>query len=799
MKDCLAQCELIDPIKHLFDSCLDMHKSLGATHRLYRDHFRRVTANIRYYHSMIVDAIERLNKAGVCVVVDGKDRDQILQELRDLEERMPEWDYQNTCWNLLHEGHTRVKCSTTKFFLVLPSDLRTWDDSDHSTRQFRIYFMCDNRRRTSDQKESSQRLHLSNHPGYNLKRPQEFLNKYGDYILKVLIMVKRGYSNYQYEVPPLHTFKILWNCDPSIIGRHLTKDNLGPLVDKTIAYLQNLSPPPWKPKDGLRLDQSSTIGCYLDTNDDENTEGNLLRYVKGAQRVYWACQAHVHRTIDQVYLDELRAFVDGHGGHVDMQQATLKVELNSPIEADQFRKLLTSTKHTFDISIKLGWKATRSFAGGLFLDIAKTGILALEVDGVTLDIQPQDHVHCASNLFADIRKETELRFITLLNYPRSQEQCVHVGGFLLQSSSSIKSLCNMEELDSDLRRVGGRLFSKNTTSGFQEYATALGLALENHGVSGVTKVSIAVNSWMVGFDPGQRSVVDMYTMDFFSHPSIYSSKSLRNLTVDLHDRDSEQQLLRLVESNTDLQELNVSYYRGNVLECSESVVKMCHDSSRSLRLTLLDRMIDTQGRIIAQLDIQRRNDDNCAHGGSACNLDVDFLLWECDHVFFPLSDFSISLLSTAAQHHPLVLAFFTLDITSLSAIGFASVDNFLSQSSLEHLRILCSPFDLVLSDHITKVLQNIPWSTLKTLDLTGDNIDQWVQLWPPTDVPRLLSLTIQGTSSEPQELSHPSALFIHRLIYVSPLVELIFKNVQMQDKNDWQLISETFGPVVAER
>jgi hypothetical protein len=356
----------------------------------------------------------------------------------------------------------------------------------------------------------------------------------------------------------------------------------------------------------------------------------------------------------------------------------------------------------------------------------------------------------------------------------------------------------MEELDSDLKRVGGRLFSKNAISGFQEYATALGLALENNRVSGATKVSIAVNNWIVGFDPGQGSVVEMYTMDFFSHPTIYSSESLRKLTVDLHDWDSEQQLLRLVESNTDLQELNISYYGSNILRCSESIVQMCHDSSRSFRLTLLDRMTDTQGRIVAQLDIQRRSSDNCARDGSACNLDVDILLWECDHVLFSLSDFTTSLLSMATQHHPLVLGFFTLDITSLTEIGLASVDNLLRRSSLEHLRILCSPFDHVLSDHITKALQNIPWHSLKTLDLTGDNIDQWVQLWLPTDAPRLLSLAIRGTSSEPQELSHPSALFIHRLVYASPLVELIFKNVDMQDKNDWLLVSENSGPVVTE-
>lgn len=42
------------------------------------------------------------------------------------------------------------------------------------------------------QEDIPQILHLSSHPGYNIKRPQELLQDYGDHMLSVLMMVKRG-------------------------------------------------------------------------------------------------------------------------------------------------------------------------------------------------------------------------------------------------------------------------------------------------------------------------------------------------------------------------------------------------------------------------------------------------------------------------------------------------------------------------------------------------------------------------------------------------------------------------------
>lgn len=71
-------------------------------------------------------------------------------------------------------------------------------------------------------------------------------------MLRVLMIIKRGltgtsWTGMSYEVlPPLEAYKIFWNCDLEIVGSHLTKDTIGPPVNKAIAYLQELSLPKWK-------------------------------------------------------------------------------------------------------------------------------------------------------------------------------------------------------------------------------------------------------------------------------------------------------------------------------------------------------------------------------------------------------------------------------------------------------------------------------------------------------------------------------------------------------------------------
>lgn len=595
-------------LRYLFDTSMDLYKHVKDS-KFGGGQFKLAKANAQYYSSLLVDKIQRLDGSDVQDPVYGKVKEGMLQELRDIESQVPEWEYQHTCYCMLYERSDSYDYATSIFFFVLPSDLGSWDDSDPPTHQFRLYFLCNNGTQKGGQEDLPQILHLSNHPGYNIKRPQQLLQDYGYHMLRVLIMVKRGlnvtsFGGWRYELPPLETFEIFWDCDPRIVGSHLTKDNITPLVDKAIAHLQELSPPKWKVDLWLNPTQSAAVKAHLDVQGGDNGESNLCRYHSHGQRVYWRCEAHAYQYIDYEYFQRLKEFVLSHAGHVDMQQITLKVELGSEAEADRFRNLLLGTKHVFDVFLKLNWRPTRLYLQELCMDIAKTNTMALEIDGVTPDVLPQSLVQYADNIFCDVFLAiTKLAFVTLHNYPRPQEQCRFFGSASLHSTSSVARFAHrLVELRDDLYTYTSQVSSARTTLDFNTTVGELSAALERYGLLDVTQITRYNYKSNTSFDLKKRAYTEAYLRDAWIPDEILAPGSLQKMTVDLEKLKFDQDdFFRLVQNNTELQELNISYRRQNILHHIEYMIKIWLEAPCSFSLTLVDRMRDSRGHVVAQL------------------------------------------------------------------------------------------------------------------------------------------------------------------------------------------------------
>ncbi|KFH63799.1 hypothetical protein MVEG_10492 [Podila verticillata NRRL 6337] len=787
--------EIVPSLRHLTDTYLYLYSRLESIIDDERKTFQQVIANVRYYHSMVVEELERLDSGGVRDLVDGKDPGQLLDELHNLQQKVPEWEYHNICYHTLTENIREHKHNSKK-------------DPNSSTHQFRLHFLCDNSNRYATPENQPRHVHLSNHPGYKLKQPEEFFQKYGDYILRVLQMVKHGYTDNHYDIPPLDTLKILWNCDSNIIGSRLAMD-IEPLVDRAISYFQELSPPKWQEMLGLTRDQSAAIKTYLDVQDGDSAESNLYRYIDKERRAYRKCEAHAYQYLSSQSLELLREFVNCHGGHVDMQQARIRVELESMSEADQFQMYLCSAKHVFDISIKLCWEATRSVVRKLCLDIANTGTGILELDGITLDIYPQGNDQYRNNLFFhDVISKSGLHFISILNYPRPQERCVHVLRYSLQlENSPVQPSHDWMALSFDLNKFQEMMSKAQDPSEWKSAATKLQTALEKHELSETYMVTIYNDEWNAVFDQKRGAVVEVHSEDMVFPKSVLSAGSIRTLGVHLNSLDFAQKLLNIMEANTEVKDLYVSYYGHHILNYMEHIVRMWHTSSRPFRLTLLDRMKDTHGRVVAQLAVRGCDMEDPSDGTTDLHTgdislpfsqeqavheltDVVFTQWDCDHVFSKISDYSASFLDMASRQHPSVLTLFTLDVSCLSRDGLSSIREVLRRSDLEHLHVVCTPVNSQ-SESIAQVLGCIQWSTLKSLVLAGHHIEAWIDLCQPPFSPRLLSLHIQGTLPNIQELSHSNVLFIFQLICASPMLELCFQNVQLQESRDWELVVDS--------
>lgn len=313
------------------------------------------------------------------------------QDFED-DEQGPDFDYQYNCWSMLREADGRWDYASSNIFLLLPLDHRSCVDSSPLEDQFQLYFLCNNSKCADTLQDEPQCLHLLNHPGYRLKRPQEFLRLYGGHVLRMLRLVRFGYKDARYKVPPLDTSHILWGCDPAIVGNHITEHTIRSLISKSLIFLQELDPPAKPLALGLNCSQITDIKTYLVAEKGDNTEGKPHRYIGIDQTVSWRCRAHAHQLLDQESLNGLKVFAHSHGGHADLQKATLKVDLSSTTEADRFLALLTASKTELDVTVQLKWKLKRAYLVYFCLTIAKTRTSVLKIEFATQDFHHMDYV-----------------------------------------------------------------------------------------------------------------------------------------------------------------------------------------------------------------------------------------------------------------------------------------------------------------------------------------------------------------------------------------------------------------------
>lgn len=161
------------------------------------------------------------------------------------------------------------------------------------------------------------------------------------------------------------------------------------------------------------------------------------------------------------------------------------------------------------------------------------------------------------------------------------------------------------------------------------------------------------------------------------------------------------------------------------------------------------------------------------------------------------------LLDSALQMFPSSLVSFTMDITQLTEHGLISVQNVLHRATLERLHINCVPFMPSRGPSIAQLLKAINWPTIKSLSLTGRNIDDWLELWSSggglqglvstwigfsSFGPSLLSLDVVAFGESKVVLSHTSALAIHHLIYSFCLADLRLENILLKNKQEWDLV-----------
>jgi hypothetical protein len=105
---------------------------------------------------------------------------------------------------LLVQNYELHEYPIPRLFVIMPEALNKWDPTTLLVKKYRLHFLCEcGEHRKSDSGHVTtpgaapvreipikNRVHLTNHPGYELSRPNEFFDRYGPFVLGMLRILK---------------------------------------------------------------------------------------------------------------------------------------------------------------------------------------------------------------------------------------------------------------------------------------------------------------------------------------------------------------------------------------------------------------------------------------------------------------------------------------------------------------------------------------------------------------------------------------------------------------------------------
>ncbi|KAF9426816.1 hypothetical protein BGZ94_005974 [Podila epigama] len=811
--------------KMLFERSSDYFRLLEGGTRESRHDFLEIHANTRYWSSVLRADLKERVTLGFMAEHNRTEMDRMLTEIERLEQQTDGWDYKNTCYNTVRQLNNDITSPAPSLFLVLPSDLGSWDDTNPDTHTFKCYFLCEARKRPWEENHSHEHLHLANHPGHTLLRRQEFFQKYGNHVWNVLRMVQYGYSDNEIEVPSLESGDILSGQDPGTSTHCLSRDNIAGLVTKSITYLEQLGLP--RNSTQPRLSFNSVVGIkdHLDFEKDCHGLGHLHQYTT-YHGTFWMCQQGLQVLLNRKSHVALEAFVAGHGGCIDMQRATLNVKLHSEAAATEFADLLTACKYRFYLTVDLlGWAITRTFLREFVYSMQLAQSLWLGLIGVTPDIHPQNNVDYKSNICF----EASLDCITLLNYPQPGQQCTFLGGpDRIQFQSMVPGNCSsffqtaiecIARTGRYMKDEGGR--KDDNASLLQDGEVHLVEAIRH--MSAITGNSVAATRRMMVVTADliesmdlKSGCIDLHLKGDWLHYNPTKFASVRQLTIEDEVPLFEEEFESLVQHCLQLEEINVASSGRNLFLLAEHLMKLSRSNSGRLLLTMFERPMDenegkdARSRILIQVAVDRHYAYDTAHASTGADVQempscakMECKQWNDDLTFTPSTILQASLLDRMTNAFPTSLKFFTLDISKRPLDILVIVQDVLHRSRIDYLRISCDPIDPQQLDMAQQILRSIEWTWVRFLVLSGVCLEPWIKLLATVsaqgDGPEPLHLAIEDASLSPQPLSHTAALELHQIVYSTHLDELRLTNIHFQLQQDRQLVLDALDADVVVR
>ncbi|KAF9149296.1 hypothetical protein BG015_008912 [Linnemannia schmuckeri] len=309
-----------------------------------------------------------------------------------------------------------------RLFVIMPEPTNRWDPTNLLGRKHRLHFLCecsDHRRPSSNQlvvpldrdARFKNRVHLTDHEGYELSRPTEFFEQYGAFLLGTLRILKHClevastvapvaglvHGGIRAAVREVSTFadSHLESIDSSIdFLKNTLEDyqvNLG-LGQNCDADSQRSDASSQRSADSQQSDHLQTIAAlegadlrrlhtFLRSNDENKVLGDLYRVTTETGHVKWVCLKHYSEQYRNANLNKFVESVEAAKGHYDLHFRKVTITLKSAIAAKDFLKRLVSQGSTInELHVTLEWNFWSNDLVYLVDKIAQSNIEVLHLD-----------------------------------------------------------------------------------------------------------------------------------------------------------------------------------------------------------------------------------------------------------------------------------------------------------------------------------------------------------------------------------------------------------------------------------
>ncbi|KAF9921092.1 hypothetical protein BGZ65_010648, partial [Modicella reniformis] len=121
------------------------------------------------------------------------------------------------------------------------------------------------------------------------------------------------------------------------------------------------------------------LDSFLRHKDENKALGNLYRIVTGDGHVKWVCIDHYRENYQAKAAESFRDTVKALGGSFDENVGRVEVEVNSPLQAEQFYMALEKARSVYELKIELDWEPTYNDFNRLRDTLLKTNVGVLEL------------------------------------------------------------------------------------------------------------------------------------------------------------------------------------------------------------------------------------------------------------------------------------------------------------------------------------------------------------------------------------------------------------------------------------